>query len=159
VAILPLLVVSVFLDGRPLLAYGPALLIGGHTYAPVAPYLTSVAQSLFYEDGSLVLVRDARQVRIRMHSIDPDALDFTYVPIVPLLRELGATVQYDARERAIEIRTPHAVVVVTPQPYSPPTVQLAPRTVFTPTPQPQRPPPWRGPPQPRRTPLPYPVPT
>lgn len=158
-AILPLLAVSVLLDGRRLLAYAPALVIAGRTYAPVAPYLTSIAQSVSYVDGALIVQRAGREVKICMPSVEPGALDFAYVPIAPLLRDLGANVRYDARDRTLEIRLPHAVDVETPPPWSAQSPHVVPRVVFTPTPQPQQVPAWHGPAIPRRTPLPYPVPT
>lgn len=157
--IIPLLAVTVLLDGRPVLAYAPAIVIAGRTYAPLLPYATSVAQSISFEDNLLVLQRATRQVRIRMRPVEPDALAFAYVPIARILRGLGATVSYDAREHTVDVHLPHAVVVRTPAPFNPSAAQVGPLTVFTPPPMRQPMPPWHGPALPRRTPLPYPVPT
>jgi hypothetical protein len=154
------LAVSVLLDGRPILGYAPAVVVAGRTYAPIAPYATSIAQALSYEGKVLVIERDARQVRVRMlEVVTPDALDWDYVPIASLLRGLGASVTYDSAKHVLEVRTAHDAEVQTPAPFNPSEPQVAPRDVFTPAPIETRAPQWHGPPVPRRTPLPYPVPT
>lgn len=159
VPIPPAAAVSVRVDGSPVLAYARAIVIGGHTYAPIEPYLTAVSRCVAFGDGELVIARDDRSVRIRMQITSPDALDRAYVEIAPLLRELGERVSYDAAEKTVDVTTPGEVIVVTPAPSNPLATPLAPRAVFTPTPLPTPVPIWTGSPEPRRTPLPYPVPT
>jgi hypothetical protein len=159
VPIPPAATVSVRVDGSPIRAYARAIIVGGHTYAPIDPYLTTISRCAGYDSGELVIERDDRSVRIRMPAISPNALDRAYVEIAPLLRGLGESVSYDSGTRTVDVTTPHAFVVVTPQPPNPFATPLAPRAVFTPTPLPTPTPIWTGPPEPRRTPLPYPVPT
>jgi hypothetical protein len=159
VPIPPVAAVSIRVDGSQVLSYARAVVIAGHTYAPIEPYLTAISRCVAYDDGELVIVRDDRAVRIRMRMSSPDALDRAYVEIAPLLRGLGESVSYDAAERTVEVTTPHAFVVFTPEPPNPLATPLAPRAVFTPMPIPTPAPIWTGSPEPRRTPLPYPVPT
>ncbi len=158
--ILPLAAaVTVLLDGRPVSAYVRAFASAGRTYAPLAPYVTRVADRLSYDGSTLVIVRGARSVRLRLIGVAPDALDREYVAIAPLLRDLGESVGYDARRRTVEVDSPSARVVTTPAPFDPNAPQVAPRVVFTPTPIPAPPLVWHGTPAPRRTPLPFPEPT
>lgn len=159
VLIPPVAAITVRVDGLPIHAYTRALVIDGHTYAPIDPYLTAISQCIAYEDGDLVIVREDRSVRLRFVAVAPDALDRAYVEIAPLLRGLGAVVSYDAETHTVNVSTPHAVVVLTPEPPSPSATPLLPRAVFTPTPLPTPQEIWTGPPVPRRTPLPYPEPT
>jgi len=155
--ILPLAVaVTVLLDGRPVAAYARAYVAAGRTYAPLAPYVTRIADRLEYRAGTLVIDRGARYARVALRSVTPDALDRQYVAIAPILRALGESVRYDSKARAVDVRTPQTASVATPVPFDPFAAQVAPHVVFTPAPIPTPRPVWHGPAMPRRTPLPYP---
>jgi hypothetical protein len=159
-AILPLVAgITVLLDGRRVSAYASAYVVAGRTYAPLAPYVTRVADRLEYEGRLLVVFRGPRHATIRLHDVAPDALDRQYVALAPALRELGATVSYDAVTHTIEVRSPPPAAIASPSPFDPLAPQQAPRVVFTPSPSPAPPIVWQGPAIPRRTPLPYPLPT
>jgi hypothetical protein len=148
--------VTVVLDGRPVSAYNRAFIASGHVYGPLQPYVTSIADQASYEHGVLVIRRSGRVVYVHMQRRTPDALDQGDVPLAPLLRALGAQVEYDARSRtlAVQLQPP---VVSTPTPFA---GQVPPPTpVFTPTPASTPRPIWTGPSLPRRTPLPVIVPT
>lgn len=158
--ILPLAAaVTVLLDGRPVLSYAHAYIAAGRTYAPLAPYVTRIADRIGYDGNGLVIQRGERCTRLVLMRVSPDALDREYVPLAPLLRALGATVVYDARRRLVEVDSPSPRAIRTPQPFDANAPQVTPRVIFTPTPMPQPPFVWRGPAVPRRTPLPYPEPT
>jgi hypothetical protein len=149
----------VLLDGRPVPAYVRAFASAGRTYAPLAPYVTRIAERLWYEGGTLVIERGDRRVRVRLWSVAPDALDREYVPIAPLLRSLGESVRYDARTRTVEVGSAGGPEVATPAPFDANARQVAPRVVFTPAPIATPHPVWHGAATPRRTPLPFPEPT
>lgn len=146
--------VTVRLDGSPLPAYVRAYVWRGRTYAPVRPLVARVADRLWFEGDVLVIVRDGRIVRVPMARRAPDALDSAFVAVAPVLRALGASVAYDAHQRAVEVRTAPAGGIATPSPYQPGAGAVSPRTVFTPQPVETPRPVWSGSPLPRRTPLP-----
>ncbi len=156
--ILPLAAaVTVLLDGRPVAAYSRAYVAAGRTYAPLAPYVTRVADRLGYRAGTVVIDRGARYARVALRSVTPDALDRQYVAIAPILRALGESVRYDPKAHVVYVCSRQAVSVATPPPFDPLAAQVAPRVVFTPAPVPTPRPIWRGPALPRRTPRPYPA--
>ncbi len=158
--ILPLAAaVTVLFDGRPVLSYAHAYIAAGRTYAPLAPYVTRFADRMDYEGKSLIIRRGERMTRLVVARVSPDALDREYVAIAPVLRSLGASVSYDAKQRLVEVVSPGPAAVQTPRPFDANAFEVAPHVVFTPTPIPQAPFVWRGPAIPRRTPLPYPEPT
>ncbi|HEY9085731.1 MAG TPA: hypothetical protein VIN40_07335 [Candidatus Tyrphobacter sp.] len=158
--ILPLAAaVTVLLDGRPVPAYARAFASAGRTYAPLAPYVTRIADRLWYEGNTVVIERGARRVRLRLASVAPDALDREYVAIAPVLRGLGASVGYDARARTVDVVSAPGHEIATPAPFDPNAPQVAPRVIFTPVPIPTPRAVWHGPAIPRRTPLPFPEPT
>jgi hypothetical protein len=151
--------ITVLLDGRRIDGYACAYVVDGRTYAPLAPYVTRIADRLGYEGRLLVLTRDGRRAVIALRSIAPDALDHQYVALAPVLRALGESVAYDDRTHSVEVRSPSSRSVSSPPPFDPSAPQVTPRVIFTPAPTPQPRVPWHGPAMPRRTPLPYPIPT
>lgn len=147
---------TVVIDGRPIWSYNGAYEAAGRVYAPLRPFVTSIADRMWFEGNRLVIVRGGRSVRIPLPAREPDALDDAYVPLAGILRSLGETVQYEAAGRII-VRTPAKPVVVTPTPFDPLEPSASPRPVFTPVPTEAPRPVWSGSPLPRRTPLPYPT--
>jgi hypothetical protein len=148
--------VTVAYAGRPLSAYHAAYLAGGHVFAPIRPYLTQLADRLWYEGTTLVLARDGREVRIRLMPREPDALDTAYVPIAAIARGLGARVGYDAGRLEID---PCVLPAATPTPFDANAPSVAPSMVFTPAPVATPRPVFSGVPLPRRTPIPIAAPT
>jgi hypothetical protein len=147
--------VTVRIDGLPLPSYVRAYVADGRVYAPVRPLLSKLADRLWFEGNVLVIVRDGRTVRVPLGARAPDALDSAFVTIAPILRALGETVAYDARERLLEVRTTRSAGLTTPQAGLPePSSSPPPYPVFTPEPVATPKPAWSGPPLPRRTPLP-----
>jgi hypothetical protein len=151
--------VTVLLDGRPVPAYTGAVLAGGHVYGPLRPFVVAIAQESWYAHGMLVIRRDGRTAYVRMQPRTPDALDDGWVPLAPLLRALGAQVQYDGPARTLDVRLPSTLIVRQPAPWNRLAPSAPPAPVFTPTPVPTPRPVWTGVPLPRRTPLPVVVPT
>lgn len=147
---------TVVLDGRPIWSYNGAYASAGRVYAPLLPFVTGIADRMWFEGDMLVIVRDGRSVAIRMASRAPDALDRAYVPLAGILRALGESVEY-ARDGRVIVRTPDKTVVATPSPFDPAQPAQSPRPIFTPMPEPTVRPVWTGSPLPRRTPLPYPT--
>jgi hypothetical protein len=126
--------------------------INGRVVAPLRPFITAIADRLWFEGNTLVIVRDGREVRVPVTSRAPDALDHAYLPVASLLRALGASVTYQADRHRVDIRfrSHEAPFALQPQ-----AQVVAPHTVFTPTPPTTPRPTWTGSPLPRRTPLPY----
>ena len=147
--------VSVVVDGKPVPAYIGAYETRGRIIAPVRPFLTRIADRLWFEGNDLVIQRDGRIVRVAVARRMPDALDRAYVPIAPVLRALGASVSYDENRHRVLVRLEAATEVATPEPFNPNAPAIAPRVVFTPTPVATPRPVWTGSPLPRRTPLPF----
>jgi len=137
-------------------AYHAAYISGGHVYAPLRPFVTSIACRMWYEGNTLVIARGERETRVIMQPRSPDALDRAYVPIASLLRALGARVSYSARRLDVQ---PGSLPLATPTPFNPALPSAAPSAVFTPTPAPTPKPVFTGIPFPRRTPIPVTVPT
>lgn len=148
--------VTIVLDGKPLAAYTAALEVNGRVVAPLRPVVTAIADRLWFEGNTLVIVRDGKTARVPVASRAPDALDHAYIQIAPLLRALGARVDYDAQRHRVDVRLADGLVPESPQPQ--PQV-VPPRAIFTPVPEPTPRPVWNGSPLPRRTPLPFTSPT
>lgn len=149
--------VAVVIDGRPLAAYARAYLAGGRVFAPVVPLFTRVADRFWFVDDTIVVQRDGHVVRVRLVPRFGGALNGTYVPAGPVLRDLGATVRYEPDTHRLIVRMPPAAVT-SPTPFNPLTPSVAPSAVFTPA-EPATPRPlWTGSPLPRRTALPFPPP-
>ena len=147
--------VTVRIDGLAMPSYVRAYVAGGRVFATVRPLLSKVADRLWFEGNVLVIVRDGRTVRVALGARTPDALDSAFVTVAPILRALGETVAYDARDRSLDVRTTRTAGVATPEPgvpQAPPTAP--PYPVFTPEPVATPKPVWSGSPLPRRTPLP-----
>lgn len=144
--------VTVVLDGKPLQAYTAALEINGRVVAPLRPFVTAIADRLWFEGNVLVIARDGRMVRVPVASRGPDALNHAFLPVAHLLRELGARVDYDPRRHRLDVRTPGPQAPESPLPQA---QSVTPRSVFTPAPVATPRPVWTGSPLPRRTPLPY----
>jgi hypothetical protein len=145
--------VTIVLDGRPLAAYVRAYVAGGRVFAPVAPLITRLADRLWFEGDTLVVVRNGRSVRVRL-APDAQSLDAAYVPAGAALRALGATVRYEPNEHRLLVSIPPHAVVVSPTPFNAAAPQVTPNAVFTTVPPPTPRPVWTGSPLPRRTPLP-----
>jgi hypothetical protein len=149
----PAAAVTVLLDGQIVHAYNAAYTTSGRIYAPVKPFLTRIADRVWFERDTLVMVRDGRVIRVNVPSHHPDALDEVYVPFASVARQLGADVRYLGADR-IAVSMPTATKTETPAPFDASIPQVAPTPVFTPTTTPTPRPVWNGSPLPRRTPLP-----
>lgn len=149
----PAAAVTVLLDGKIVDAYNRAYSASGHIYAPVKPFVTKMADRVWFEQNTLVIVRAGRMIRVRVPSHHPDALNEVYVPLASVARELGANVRFLGRA-GVEVTMPRAQKPETPAPFDASAPQVSPHAVFTPiasaTPRPV----WTGSPLPRRTPLP-----
>lgn len=151
----PVSAVSVFVDGRHVRAYTGAFEIGGHVFASIRPYVTQVADRIWYSGDRLAIERNGRIVYIRMARRAPDALDRAFVPLRAIMVALGAEVRYDALTRIVNVRLTRTARVASSAPFDPRAGSVAPNPVFTPVPVPTDRPPYVGPPLPRRTPLPF----
>ena len=147
---------TVIIDGRPIWSYNGAYETAGRVYAPLRPFVTSIADRIWFDGDRLTIVRDGRSVTVRMAARRPEALDHAYVPIAAVLRSLGEYVDY--KKGQMFVRTHPLAVVATPSPFDPSQPSASPRPVFTPVPVPTVRPVWTGSPLPRRTPLPFPSP-
>jgi hypothetical protein len=148
----------VLIDGRPLVGYAGAYLAGGRVFAPVAPLLTGLADRIWFEGDALVIERGTRRVRIQLVPARGGQFDATYVAAAPVLRALGASVHYEAKERRLVVAVSSRAIVTSPTPFDPSAPSVAPTTVFTPAPPSTPRPVWTGSPYPRRTALPFPPP-
>jgi len=147
----PAAAVTVAVNGVLVRSYTRAYAAGGRVYAPLRPFVTRVADRLWYDGDTLVIERDGREARVRLEPREPDALDYVYVPIGGILRELGIAVSYQAHRLDIRLAPP---LLSTPSPFDATVPTVAPATVFTPEPSATPRPVWSGAPLPRRTPLP-----
>lgn len=148
---------TVVLDGKTVRSYTGAFESAGRVYAPLRPFVTGIADAMWFEGDSLVIVREGRTVIVRLPSREPDALDHAYVPLAPILRSLGEIVEYLPVGRVV-VRSPYVPVVATPTPFDAAAPSAAPSAVFTPAPVATPRPVWTGSPLPRRTPIPFPSP-
>ncbi len=148
---------TVVVDGRTVRSYTGAFESAGRVYAPLRPFVTTIADAMWFDGDSLIIVRDGRSVIVRIPSREPDALDHAYVPLAAVLRSLGEIVEYQPFGRIV-VRSPYAAVVTTATPYNGSVPSAAPSAVFTPAPVATPRPVWTGSALPRRTPLPYPTP-
>lgn len=147
---------TVVVDGRPIWSYNGAYETAGRIYAPLRPFVTSVADRISFDGTVLTIVREGRSVKLRLPSAERGAWERAYVPIATILRSLGETVEY--RNRRVFVRSHDLAVVATPSPFEPAESPAPPRPIFTPIPVPTERPVWTGAPLPRRTPLPFPTP-
>jgi hypothetical protein len=143
-------------DGRPLAAYVCAYFIEGRVYAPVSPLLTRLADRVWFEGRELIIERDGRRIRVKSLPADPTALDGVVVAAGPVLRALGASVQYDPRLHRLVVRLASHGTVASPTPFDARAPEVVPNAVFTPLISPTPRPIWTGTPLPRRTALPVP---
>jgi hypothetical protein len=143
------------LNGTVVRSYNPPYVRAGRVMAPLEPFVTSIAGSIEYIGGTLVIRRADRFAQIPMpQEPQPSHFQSTFVQIAPVLRTLGIRVSYDAAQRALIVETPPAAIA-TPTPFNPAVPLIAPRAVFTPTPAQTPRPMVTGSPLPRRTPLPF----
>lgn len=144
---------AVSVDGRRLVTYVPARVIGGRVYAPLS-LVRMLVDRLWLENGTLLVERAGRRARVPLRLRLAGGREIFGVPLGELLRALGDTACYRAGVRTLEVRTSQPVPLVSASPFGgaiPP-----PREVFTPEPVATPRPVWSGTPLPRRTPLPFP---
>lgn len=96
------LTVTVVLNGMIVPSFAPAQLAAGRVVAPLQTILTDLAGSVSYEPGAptLSLVRDGRRIVaavVFVHDGTPYAL------LGPIVRDLGGSVQFDARTKTLAI--------------------------------------------------------
>jgi hypothetical protein len=144
---------SVVLNGSILRSYNAPYVKAGRVMAPIEPFVTSVAASIEYDAGVLIVRRGDRFAQVRMPEPHPAHFQSTFVPIAQLLRTIGVSVSYDAAHRTLTIDAPR-VPLSTPTPFNAAVPWVTPRVVFTPTPVQTAKPLVTGVPSPRRTPLP-----
>jgi hypothetical protein len=143
------------LNGTVVHSYNAPYVRAGRVMAPLEPFVTSIAASIEYIGGTLVIRRADRFAQIPMRQEPhPSHFQSTFVQIAPVFRTLGIRVSYDAARRALVVQTPSAPIA-TPTPFNPAVPLIAPRAVFTPTPAQTPRPAVTGSPLPRRTPLPF----
>jgi hypothetical protein len=145
-------VITVVVDGRPVVAPKPAVLVGGMVSAPIDPYARLVATKITLDDrrGSVTFERGAARVTINVPYVRGDQ---ARIPLGALARALGNSVRYDGAARTLEIDSPPLEPVATMSPYVKWTAPPGPLPTFTPEPQPTPRPSVTGIPQPRRTPI------
>ncbi len=145
---------SIVIDGKVVRSYNAPYVAGGHVVAPLEPFVTTVAASIGYSAGTLIVTRGDRFAQVPfLVPPDPGHYQSTYVQLAPLLRTLGARVWYEGREHRVFVETPR-IALATPTPFNPAVPQPAPTGIFTPTPETTPRPVVTGTPSPRRTPLP-----
>lgn len=146
-------VFNVTINGIVVRSYNAPYVQRGRVMAPIEPFVTSVAASIEYSGGTLIVRRGDRFAQLRMRAPHPAHFQSTFVPIGPLLRTIGVSIAYDAGNRTVAIVSPHNPLT-TPTPFNPAVPWVAPRVVFTPSPAQTPKPVVTGIPLPRRTPLP-----
>jgi hypothetical protein len=160
--------VTVLINGALVDGSTDARIDGDVVVAPMAPYLRAIADRIQTgaTDGRIVLERAGRIVTITIGSpLIRSGEGTATLPIAPYLRAgepliplasvaraLGASVDYDAATRTVNVATfPGPLASMTPDPaYSPPAEPLE---TFTPQPTPAPPVTATTTPRPRRTPI------
>lgn len=144
---------AILLNGAALQSYNRPYIAGGRVCAPVAPYITRIADRIGFERGALVASRAGLTVRIRAPRFEPQDLSRSYVPVVTVFTGLGARVHYDAQRHVLEVQLPRAAGVKPVPPFQPPQPHVRPTLIFTPEPVVTPRPAYTGTPHPRRTPI------
>lgn len=146
--------VAILLGGVPTTSYNHPYVIGGRIRAPIAPYVTRIADRIAAERGVLVASRGALTVRIRSAAVaEPADYGRAYVEVARIFRGLGATVHYDARRHVLDVQLPRQPAVGAQTPVQTAQPLAVPRKVFTPEPVVTPRPAYTGTPHPRRTPI------
>lgn len=142
--------VTVTLDGRRLVSYVPARVIGGRVYAPLS-LVRMLVDRVWLDDGALLVERGGRRARVPLTLQFAGGMDTSSVALGELVRALGETATYRSRTRTLDVRTPRPSAVSSASPFN--GAPQPARSVFTPQPVPTPRPTWGGSPLPRRTPL------
>lgn len=145
--------VAILLNGTPLQSYNHPYVVAGRVRAPVAPYVTRIADRIAFERGALVASRAGFTVRVRTAQLEPQDLSRSYVPVAPLFAGLGARVHYDAQRHVLEVRLPRPAGLTQAPPVQLPQPNVRPTRIFTPEPVVTPRPSYTGTPHPRRTPI------
>jgi hypothetical protein len=166
---MPLLALIVVVNGAFASGTPPARLLFGHVVVPVAASAARLADRVATDGNTLTLARGAHACIFHVGSsayacdgvaaqapVVPFARDgIAYVPLAPLARAFGGSVQLDAARGIVAVTLPPATVVATPTPFDAQAPQVAPTTIFTPQPAPATPAAIvSGDPHPRRTAIP-----
>ncbi|MDE2483092.1 MAG: hypothetical protein KGN02_13000 [bacterium] len=149
----PSAAVRVRIAGHELDAYNGAFARGGRVVGPLMPFVTAVSDRIRIVGNRIVIERDGHRVLVPIAAGAPRSLDRLYVPLAPVLRDLGLDVRFG--RRTLDVTLPPPVALGTPSPYPVGWPTLAPHAVFTPMVTPTPRPIWTGSPLPRRTPLPF----
>lgn len=144
---------AILLNGTALQAYNHPYVAGGRVFAPVAPYITRIADRIGFDRGALVASRGGLTVRMRAAQFEPQDLSRSYVPVAALFTGLGARVHYDAQRHVLEVQLSRAATVTHVPPFQAPQPHVRPTRVFTPEPIVTPRPVFSGTPHPRRTPI------
>ena len=140
--------VEVRLDGRPILAYHHALLIGNRVMAPVGGFATRIATIVRQTPTELQLRRGDATIVLVMPRED----GLPRFALAQALRRFGFEVRYDAKHHVLVVHSPLHRPIVRATPYHGQTQPV--REIFTPMPMQTPRPPFHGPMRPRRTPIP-----
>ena len=129
----------------------PARLIGDTVFAPLAPFLTALAERVTVDPdaGSITFEREGKSVTIALPPEGAAGL----VPLGAAARGLGDLVRFDGASHTLSIVSPPPAPLATMTPFASYTPPPGPLPTFTPTPVPTPRPTVTGIPQPRRTPI------
>jgi hypothetical protein len=149
--VIPTPVVTVIIDGRPVISSAPALLFDGSVSAPIDPYARLIATRIAIdgEHGWITIERDGKRVTVNVLYVRDG---WARIPLGATARALGESVNYDPARRVLRIDSPPSpLATMTPfSAWSPPPGA---RPTFTPNPVPTPRPTSSGIPRPRRTPI------
>jgi hypothetical protein len=129
-------VVTVLIDGKPVTASIPAVLVAGTVAAPLDPYALLIARRVDSDQaaGRITFERDGKVFTIVLGSslarsgASAEALPIApylrdgqpIIPLAALARSLGAAVSYQAPAHLLEIRLPPAAPIESMTPFSGP---------------------------------------
>lgn len=147
--ILPALL-TVLINGAPVVTTHPAQIVAGRAMAPLMPVIVRMATVVVVSpDGTIDIERGRHHLRFALAAAQGE---LTYLPLAPIVRELGGTIRYDPAARTVEVSfAPQPLA--TAEPYDMLAPRVAPTAVFTPFARPTPPAQAVGTPQPRRTPV------
>ncbi len=149
---IPFPVVTVIIDGKPVVASTPALLCEGSVDAPIDPYARLIATRIAIdgERGWITIERDGKRVTVNAPYLRDGPLR---IPLGTAARALGDSVSYDGARHVLRIDSPPRGPVATMTPFAGWTPPPGPLPTFTPNPVPTPRPTVSGIPRPRRTPI------
>ena len=107
---------TILIDGSPIVSSQPARIVAGRTMAPLVPVITRIADVIrLRQDRLLVIERGRYSVTLAL-ARDPRCSECVFVPLAAVVRALGGDVRYDAHGKSVALSFIPSTLR-TPEPY------------------------------------------